>query len=538
MKPLKNPRDLSKSSVCEASRSDEGNEADGAFSEVSVWDYLRSKGLPVPRSSVFIKNLLLGLACITAVYACATDGVTDEDKVLPEFVSSSPSNGTINVLTTSSISFTFNEQMQTGISIDWSSNMESMNFSTSWSQNGTTITLVAQSDLPANAAITWTLNPSASEQGFKDSAGNALASVSGSFTTISPVIGTWGGAWFEHLGEGGFQAEEESVVFNSDSTGSSSYQRKSSDGSLSAGTDSFTHTTATNADGSFTLTRTNTQTQASESSKAAFSDDFEAFLIDATALAEGGYYRQGIMLGAKTDPSKTYSNSDLSGNYYLIRYAYGSAPSHAMTSGYATFDGWGGYTLSYSSDTDGTYANGTTSGSYSVASDGEVTVDSVLTGYLSGDGLVLAAVGAMDSSSSWETLILLKRGDRAYATSSDTLGAWALSCYGDDGGTSYWTTFGVLECDGIGGCTSNVKTQRDGVITYNGSAGISIAGVTSDGNFTSYPYQGASSPNYQGVMGNDGYMTLLNSVYASDPGRREFCVAVKCVMCRSALGGQ
>ena len=110
-------------------------------------------------------------------------GTTDTNP--PVFVSSIPANNATGVPLNRSVQFMFNEPMQATHSIQWSANLTPSSFWYNWSADAKTLICGYSPGFPANATITWTLNPSGSPALFKDAAGNALATAvyTGSFTT-------------------------------------------------------------------------------------------------------------------------------------------------------------------------------------------------------------------------------------------------------------------------------------------------------------------------------------------------------------------
>ena len=92
----------------------------------------------------------------------------------------------------SSVTFSFSEAMAPTQSIEWSANLNAANFSYAWVDGGRTLVASYSQDLPANAAITWRLNPNpANPQNFKDLAGNLLPPMAfqGTFVTGSSTGG-------------------------------------------------------------------------------------------------------------------------------------------------------------------------------------------------------------------------------------------------------------------------------------------------------------------------------------------------------------
>jgi hypothetical protein len=121
----------------------------------------------------------------TKLMLTTTAGSTPTDTTPPTLVFSSPTNNATGVPINAKVRFTFDEAMMAAQSIAWSANVTPVNFAYSWSTDAKTLTCTYATNLPANAPITWKLNPSGSPTLFQDAAGNALPSdvFAGTFTT-------------------------------------------------------------------------------------------------------------------------------------------------------------------------------------------------------------------------------------------------------------------------------------------------------------------------------------------------------------------
>ncbi len=107
------------------------------------------------------------------------------DSTPPLLAMTTPQNAQTGIQTHSGIAFTFNEPMQTGVSINWSGNVNAANFRYDWATNGLTLFCTYNGLLPTSATISWTLNPTG-QSNFRDLAGNALpADITGSFKTAA-----------------------------------------------------------------------------------------------------------------------------------------------------------------------------------------------------------------------------------------------------------------------------------------------------------------------------------------------------------------
>lgn len=108
------------------------------------------------------------------------------DNTPPALISSSPVNNATGILVDTEVLFTFSEAMGAGSAIAWSANITPANFNCSWSVDKRTFTCRYQGNLPANAVVTWVLNPPGTgATGFTDLAGNPLPEnvFNGRFTT-------------------------------------------------------------------------------------------------------------------------------------------------------------------------------------------------------------------------------------------------------------------------------------------------------------------------------------------------------------------
>jgi hypothetical protein len=103
----------------------------------------------------------------------------------PSLVFNTPQDGQTGVAVNTQVIFFFSEQMAQTHSIEWSANVNPANLSYAWSI-GQSLTVTAQGGFPANATITWKLNPTAGNPAnFKTVSGTQLpvATFQGSFTT-------------------------------------------------------------------------------------------------------------------------------------------------------------------------------------------------------------------------------------------------------------------------------------------------------------------------------------------------------------------
>ena len=250
--------------------------------------------------------------------------------------------------------------------------------------------------------------------------------------TTSPLVGTWGMQSLHHLNNGSWATESSKITFNNDGTGTLIY-RRNENGTFSSGTENFTYTTESNPDGTITIWYTKEgQTQA-EPTKVVFSADEKVIVIDGTADTS----KQEFSVLVRIDTSKTYSNADLSGEYYTIAYghcAFSEWPvSSEAFSGIFNFNGYGSLTATETRNGDGTIFIDEYSETYSVNTDGSfVNRELPGTAYLTGEGKVFINPNN-ESTDSWENYVGIKRQDKTYST-ADLEGTWAVAGIGDDHG--------------------------------------------------------------------------------------------------------
>jgi hypothetical protein len=106
------------------------------------------------------------------------------DTTAPALVISQPTSGATDVGVQTPVVFLFSEAMAATQSIEWSANLNPANFNYTWLEGGQALVATYLPGFPANATITWKLNPTAgAAANFRDLAGNVLSQVQGSFTT-------------------------------------------------------------------------------------------------------------------------------------------------------------------------------------------------------------------------------------------------------------------------------------------------------------------------------------------------------------------
>jgi hypothetical protein len=137
-----------------------------------------------PRARSCLWILFLLASNLLHVEATVLDDGADGglfDSIPPILLFSNPSTGATAVATNVPLVFTFSTPMVASQKITWSANVVPANVNYLWAPDGKTLTAQYSGGWPANAAITWTLDPAT----FKSASGTALFDFNntGSFTT-------------------------------------------------------------------------------------------------------------------------------------------------------------------------------------------------------------------------------------------------------------------------------------------------------------------------------------------------------------------
>ncbi|MBI4844423.1 MAG: InlB B-repeat-containing protein, partial [Nitrospirae bacterium] len=359
----------------------------------------------------------------------------------------------------------------------------------------------------------------------------------GSFTFA--YEGVWGGSRLKH---GSWGSESNKIVLRDDGSGTT-YYRRNDDGSWSQGSEDFTYVISYNGDGSFTITMTPEGGGAAESSRFFISDNGNVMLIDNVNRIDSENPEEVFEALVKLDPDKIYGDADLQGDYYGIGYENNSdsaAPpagngNNMAISTITSFGGDGDYTYYGTANSDGAVwfdDGGSDPKTYSADVDGHVLIQGIVDGYLSGDGRVFSVSGPRITDQ-WMDYFLMKKGDRAYAT-SDLEGTWVVAGFGDYNGENFLEQIGKISCDSAGNCEIGFKINRsDGSTSvYFDTASVTVAG---DGSFgTSLQ---ATAPAYSGAIGNDGNTIIMNTSFnPSNPNDREIAVGIRCSSCTEVVG--
>ena len=114
----------------------------------------------------------------------------------PTLASSYPANNAVNILSLTPMILTFDTDMAPQESVQWSSNIDPTKVTYTWEGSTTLMISYGQgafpgmSSWPANATVTWTLNPNANDaNNFRDTSGQVLAigQYAGAFSTGSTI---------------------------------------------------------------------------------------------------------------------------------------------------------------------------------------------------------------------------------------------------------------------------------------------------------------------------------------------------------------
>lgn len=138
---------------------------------------------------------ILSKATRFTLHAGTGGGDPTTDTTPPTLVASSPANGATSVQTMIPMILQFSEAMAPKESVAWSANIDLAKVSYQWMDSKTLLINYAAGSLPvsawpANATVTWKLNPTAGDaNNFQDVAGNPLAAGQffGAFSTGSSI---------------------------------------------------------------------------------------------------------------------------------------------------------------------------------------------------------------------------------------------------------------------------------------------------------------------------------------------------------------
>jgi len=444
------------------------------------------------------------------------------DVAPPAIISVIPANNAAGVAVNTAVTATFSETMDATTinksTFTLSSGTGDIAGTVTYSD--TTATFTPLSNLSNNTTYTATITT-----GVKDLAGNAMASnYTWTFNTEWAFIGKWGSTILEHRNDGTWSSAAGTITFNSDGTGSNTYNINDN-GTLSSKTEDFTYTTTINSDGSINVTQTYSTGTVTHKIVLA-DDDQNVFIEDGTS----NLGVQKIMIGIRMDASKTYSNADLNGDYFGIEYEYQpNSICNVTKSSIATFDGSGGLSDIGTLNSCGTITTGSSTGTYTISSDGAFVDNGASTGYISGNGK-LAIITNVNKSDDYAAVLLMKKGDMTYSTAGAT-GIWAMIGFGDSNGTSFNANFGTLNCDSNGNCTYSFKDQKDGTTSY--SSGSFTITVSSDGSMTTSFTSGA--PSYAVAVGNNGNTIIVNDSLDQSSDPRKIYIGVRCNACSNLV---
>lgn len=339
---------------------------------------------------------------------------------------------------------------------------------------------------------------------------------------VSSLVGTWGYQELWHQNDGRWYTSSNRITFNSNGTGTLAY-RRNTNGSLNSGTENFTYTTESNPDGTTTISYTPEGHTQAEPTRVVLSADEKVMIFDGTIDPS----KQEFTVFIRIDTTKTYSNVDLSGEYYTIAYQH-NAPSESPIasqgfSGIFNFSESGSFTATETVNGDGTISTDEYSDAYWINADGSsVNSDIAGTGYLTGDGKVFINPND-ECTDCWGDYVGIKRQDRTYST-ADLERTWAVAGFGDDNGTSFNAEFGFMTFDADGNYSYNFTNQRDG--TYTTKTGAGTFSVSADGSFGESVSPGA--PYYAGAIGNDGNIIIFNMSFdKSSLYHREIFIGVR-----------
>ncbi|MFZ3135889.1 MAG: hypothetical protein WA126_00690 [Thermodesulfovibrionales bacterium] len=348
------------------------------------------------------------------------------------------------------------------------------------------------------------------------------------------LVGTWAHVALERTNNGIWGSLLETVVFRNDGTGSEINRRYNFGGDVaSIDRIDFTYAKTENKDGSITLTMI--YSDRTETHRIVLSDNGNMAIIDRTSNA----LVERIDVAIRMDTSKTYTDKDLSGDYYGTGYAYDKDLKYSNPGFYSSgssinsYDGNGEFSVLRTVNGDGVILTDSAVGPYSVSTDGSYTFTyGNFNGYIGLSGLYVNSHPTVNNH--WRFGFGMQREDRAYTT-TDLGGTWVLTGFGEGNeGSSFGSAFGKMTCDGVGNCNAFLKNRKDGEI-INEAVDFRDIFVEQDGSFGYFP--DSISPNYAAAIGNDGNTILLNMSFGqSTLYDREILIGVRCSNCTNIMG--
>jgi hypothetical protein len=410
---------------------------------------------------------------------------------------------------------------------------------TAVSNNAGWLHVTAGASGTGNGTVSYTVdaNAGAARYGTITVAGQTFIVTQGGTQITGSMIGTWGNAALQYDNTNKvWYTEASRTTFNADGTGT--IEGIKNDGFNQAGQrikdfyEPFVYTIGSNAEGSSTLSiQIGSQTF---SRRLVVSDNGNMVIMD--GVADSAWEK--LTVCAKIDTAKTYSNADLTGEYYSLGFERnvanvtdppnGNGPYMAISSIH-NYSGTGSYT--YVGKANSVYGDGhngiwddntATVRNYTVSSDGGMTGGGgAFQGAISGNGKIFGGTGSY-LSDNWVAYFFMKKGDKTYAT-ADLAGKWAIVSFGQDNQTttppsmSFDAQIGTMICNSAGVCNFKLRDRRscDGpscAVTTNVSSGSATLSVSADGSFGTF-LSGGQSPAYAGAIGNDGNTILFNTSF-------------------------
>jgi len=356
---------------------------------------------------------------------------------------------------------------------------------------------------------------------------------------VSALHGPWGFTFLNHYNTNTWKAEGGRVVFNPNGSGNVTTFRNN-DGSVGTTSSSFTYSASVNPNGTLTL---NFLAPGTDSYTCILSDSLDMILVDGTQDLSRQWI--GVLMKLKDAP---YVDGDFNGEYNIVAYEhvhdpvifkYKTSALKINSAGLGAITGEG-----FTNDTGAWIPASqpfTVSNTYTFAAFGSPFLSIVAgtspdVGTISANGNMALWVQrgrAAPENIYYGLYFALKREARTYSN-ADLSGKWIVAGFGDSAGTGFGALIGAMHCDNSGQCRLAMKTQFDGLITYN----ITPSGpktVAADGSFgSSY---GPSSPPYAAVIGNNGNTLYLTNGFDTDPppNSRLVMIGMRCNDCAIPL---
>ncbi|MEE8573877.1 MAG: SBBP repeat-containing protein [Thermodesulfobacteriota bacterium] len=326
----------------------------------------------------------------------------------------------------------------------------------------------------------------------------------------------------------------EQLILNPDGEGAIIYGRRHEGSQLEVDYFmKFTWSEALNADGTVTITY-NTDSGFKEKTYA-ISDNGTVMVLN--SLPQSGLISWNV--GLRLVPGRTYTNSDLSGDYYTTAYSYSAGGNYKSVYAKENYDAGLGKTGSsiFSENLNAIFKLNASAGGgipYTVDPDGFITLNGVPKKGFTSPGGGAFILSDTDDPNLYSAKVGIKTGDRIY-TNADLAGKWFWTIFNEEHTntptkpTYMSTLFGTMTCraEAVNNCDFSLEVRELGMISTTAIPfNTDTLTVSADGTITS-----KNEPFSLLAIGNDGNTMIGNGSFeATFLDHRSVIVGV-CITC-------